>query len=460
MSDDANPCPTCGQPVEQRGLRVLPQRRAWTARLFVLAACGAVLVLLNIQRLDSFLPATINDANTNDVVRVGKRSENETDSEGQIDRGAEIEREKGVHPIYLKLLQEAERRGALDFATSHARGEKGFVIGPTEGDDFARHTGRALQNARRLRNVLRDNTTKIALMTSQQHKEILDKCLAAETTYHAEECRLWANGSLFDDVIVTVDDEFRHNDNHTNIDQGTSKYWLKALGGYRYAPYKTSIFLDTDAYPCPGVENLFDIATPGGRLWQLTSMAPTDFAAGLDQYPTGASHHPIFTPGDKNVLADFQHFPERNTGTTLFHFLRPLAHAFAHFIPLVAEHIYNHVATDEIKVTNDQCPFRVALYLFQRLRPEFGNTHIPMHTSCRSYPGQAYAGTDGFANGMYPLQANGQHCHDCYCTPCLIAHHAGAHFVTINGQTGWEDGFDINRSVIIDDPSKLGGVGR
>lgn len=353
--------------------------------------------------------------------------------------------ERGVDPAYLRILHEAERRSALDFKSSHTRGDKGFVIGPTEGD-FARHTERALRNARRLRNVLGDDNKaiKIALMTSPDHIKLLDQCKNAEKEYFPEACSLWANGALFDDVIATKEGEFQHNDNHTNLNQGSSKYWLKALGGYRNAPYTTSIFLDSDAYPCPGVEKLLDIATPvSQRYWQFPNTAPADFAAGLDQFPFGTGSIDHWVPGDPRLLEDFKTFAERNTGTTLFHFHRKLAHTFAHFISLVSEHIYNNVATTRIKVINDQCPFKVALYLFRRLQPDFVEHHIPMHAACRAYLDMK-EGTDALANGMYPVQQDGTRCKDCRCTPCLIAHHAGTLFVTIDGQKGWEDDFQLN----------------
>jgi len=35
------------------------------------------------------------------------------------------------------------------------------------------------------------------------------------------------------------------------------------------------------------------------------------------------------------------------------------------------------------------------------------------------------------------LQADGEHCSECHCTPCLVAHTAG-YDVTIDGKMGWE----------------------
>ena len=144
-------------------------------------------------------------------------------------------------------------------------------------------------------------------------------------------------------------------------------------------------------------------------------------------------------PGDEEILSDSIHFAERNTGAVLFNFERPLTHTLAHFIPLVSEHIYNNVATPDKKVVNDQVPFRVALYLFQRFQPQFVEHQIPMHASCRTYPGLGYAGTDGFLNGMYPLQQDGRPCRECSCTPCLINHNAASHRVTMDGYMGWEE---------------------
>jgi hypothetical protein len=349
----------------------------------------------------------------------------------------------GVDPVYLKILEEAERRSAADFASSHQAGTLGVVIGPTEGQ-FERHTLRALRNARRIRNILAgDKSIKVAFMTSPEHIEILNGCgtHSNDNSELREACRLWANNSLFDDVISTKDGEYHGNEKHTDQGQGTAKYWLKAMGGYRYAPYKVSLFLDSDAFPCPGFDKLFYLATrPTNKYWQIPSSAPVDFAAGIDQFAQGTGNDAIWIPGDPTILKDYPFFAERNTGTVLFHFAaNRLAHTFAHFIPLVAEHVFNYVATEKTPVINDQCPFRIALYLFCRLRPEFNEQVIPMHTSCRTYPGYSYAGTDGFLNGMFPMQQDGKPCKECSCTPCLITHTAFTHEVLIDGRHGWED---------------------
>jgi hypothetical protein len=278
-------------------------------------------------------------------------------------------------------------------------------------------------------------------MVSPDSIKELEGCDTLPVERYMEGCRLWANGTLFDHVIPTKE-EYQLNGNGTYNEQGSSSYWLKALGGYRHAPFKKTMFLDSDAYPCPGFENLFDLLTitksPDQKLWQLRNYADVDFAAGIDQFPFGTRCGDPFIPGDRVILSKgYTQFTERNTGTTMFNFERQVAHTFAHFIPLVAQHIYNNVASEEAYVANDQCPFRVAMYLFLRLRPDFVDLQIPQHSSCRSYPGHDYAGTDGFLNGMFPLQADGKHCSECHCTPCLVAHTPG-YPVKINGTMGWE----------------------
>lgn len=358
---------------------------------------------------------------------------------------------EGVLPDYLSLLDEAYRRAEKDFGTSHERGERGVAIGPTEGD--FKHTVRALQNARRIRNVLAggDGSVKIALMTSHNHIRILHSCSDPNVTTQIEQaqppdreqlsegCRLWANGTLLDDVIATIDDEYKGNDNHTNLDQGSSFFMLKNMASYRHAPYTTTLFLDTDAYPCPGFEKLFALVEePDNKIWQIPVTAEADVAIGLEQYPyepTGFASH--FVPGDPAILRDFFTFTFRNDGVVLFHFHRKVAHVFAHFIPLVSEYVYNHVGNETVKVINDQTPFNIALYLSHRLVPDFLETQIPMHASCRSYPGKDYAGTDGFWNGMLPLQSDGKYCSECQCSPCLISHFTDLLILKVNGQNGW-----------------------
>lgn len=61
-----------------------------------------------------------------------------------------------------------------------------------------------------------------------------------------------------------------------------------------------------------------------------------------------------------------------------------------------------------------------------------------MHATCRAYPGQDYAGTDGHINGMLPLQQDGKHCTECSCSPCLVGHFASTWFLNIKGFKGWE----------------------
>lgn len=389
----------------------------------------------------------------------------------------------GVDPAYLDLFEEATRRGGADFllhengrqGRRHGRkGPRGIVIGPVEGN-FERHGLRALRNGRRIRNVLlRDDETaraannnesppyrgiKLAIMTSKEHASILRGCpggdgnaATTEPGYMAEACRLWNNGTLFDDVIVLDDEpDYKWNDEYADLSQGSSKFWLKALGGYRHAPYVDNLFLDSDSYPCPGVGKLFALLDPEApgknwhRYWQLPVVSAGDVAVGVEQF--SGWYNPRWVPGDPELLKDSLLYAIRNTGTVLFSFRRQVSHVLAHFIPLVAEHVYNNVATADNLVINDQVPFRMALYLFRKFVPspvDFVEHQIPMHASCRTYPGSVHAGTDGFLNGMYPLQQDGTRCHECSCTPCLVNHNAGSWRVWLNGETeqmGWEEDF-------------------
>jgi len=370
----------------------------------------------------------------------------------------------GVDPVYIKLFEEAKLRSEKDYDSSHRDGTFGIVIGPTEGK--FKYTLLALENGKRIRSILgppgrRSSATgntktslKLALMTSPQHVEVLNACPRINQnvvrTFKAgkinheqikEACRLWANGTIFDHIIPMQDAPYKSNDNHTNLDQGSSKFWLKALGGYRLAPYKHSLFLDSDSYPCPGIEKLFQLTNPDnsnfGKLWQLPTTGAGDLAVGMDQFAVWQNE--MWIPGDEIILADSLKFAERNTGAVLFSFERPIAHTLAHFIPLVSEHIYNNVASPNQKVTNDQVPFRVALYLFHRFQPDFVEHQIPMHASCRTYPKLSAAGTDGLLNGMFPLQQDGKPCSECSCSPCLISHTAGTYHLTIGGFMGWEE---------------------
>jgi hypothetical protein len=83
---------------------------------------------------------------------------------------------------------------------------------------------------------------------SNEHLAMLSKeCSDTPTSEFAKACRLWANNTLLDDVIVPKDYEFRGNDNHTNLKQETSNHQLKALGGYRLAPLTRTMFVNSYA---------------------------------------------------------------------------------------------------------------------------------------------------------------------------------------------------------------------
>lgn len=356
---------------------------------------------------------------------------------------------------YLDLLAEAERRSASDFEASHARGARGVLIGPVDGE--FRHVLRALRNARRVRNVLppRGGGVRVAIVMSRAHADALGSCggggdvdggaprpRGVTQVEHYEACRLWANGTLVDDVVFNREPTWV-NESHARQSGGNGRYKMISMGGALVAPYKETLVLDSDAYPCPGFEKIFVMLWPRqlkryrDKLWALPSTAPVDLATGLDQYFESGGKWTL--PGDSGLHSDFPHFPERNCGTVLWNFRRQLTHTFAHFLLLVGEHMYNHVATPDNLIYGEQTPFRVALYLFRKLRPSFNEQHFPSHVSCRTYVDVKYSGIDGARNGMYPMQSDGRICSECHCTPCLINHNAGTYFVNINGKKGWED---------------------
>jgi hypothetical protein len=98
-----------------------------------------------------------------------------------------------------------------------------------------------------------------------------------------------------------------------------------------------------------------------------------------------------------------------NTGAHLWNFEREHSHVFAHLLILVAEYLYNVMAS----VANDQDPSRLVLYLYQQMVPQFHKVNFPQYASCRTYPDKKYAGLDGARNGMYPVQPDGMICSNC-----------------------------------------------
>ena len=369
----------------------------------------------------------------------------------------------GVLPIYKELYETAKLNSQRQLIENpelvrSRDSTTGVIIGPVEGN-FQRHILRAFRNARRIRVILGPNDTsgvKVGIMIAKENvQEIQSICSNDNANYtekyspgFEEGCRLWNNGTLFDDVVV-AQEEYQWNDQGTNLNQGSSKYWLKALGGYKQAPYGRTMFLDSDAYPCPGFEYLFNLLTiqsgkdRGAKRWVVDRWEDVGFASGLEQWPFGAAC--AVPVGDDVVTQEFSLFPLRNTGVTLFNFREDSALLFSHFIPLVSEYIYNNVTKDpDVVIANDQCPFRVAMFTFELLHgKDFSHRSLPLHSSCRSYPGLQYAGLDGFLNGMFPVvhqYPNGTQlfCKQCICTPCLVAH-TPTHPVTLDGQNmGWE----------------------
>jgi len=366
-----------------------------------------------------------------------------------ISNVAELQRELGhlqqqtetVDQVYHDFLEEAERRSAKDYESSHKKGGQGIVIGPVDGK--FKYTLKALENAQRIRNILRrDSGIKLAIISSKEHVQLLEGCEQNMSTWEwpltYKACRLWANGTLFDDVILNKEPAWTNN-YHTTERLG-SRYIMISIGGSLLAPYRQSLMLDSDSYPCPGVEKLFDILRPySNQRWALPSTATVDLATSFEQYPWQDTFWKRTFGKDSGRHHDFSHFADRNCGTLLYNFDNVLTHTFAHFLPLVAAHVMNNVATHEHLVMGEQTLFKIALYLFQKLHPEFHEQQFPSHVVCRTYPNDTDAGIDGFRNGMYPVQKDGIPCSDCQCTPCLINHNHDAHFVTVDGKQGWED---------------------
>jgi hypothetical protein len=178
-----------------------------------------------------------------------------------------------------------------------------------------------------------------------------------------------------------------------------------SLAGSLLAPYRQSLILDSDSYPCPGLEKLFAIIKPYTKqLWQLPSEAKVDLATSFEQYPWQDTDWQSAVKGDSGIHTDFQFFPDRNTGTLLYNFDREITHVFAHFVQLVSAHVINNIASPEHKVVGEQTPYKIALFLFKKLRPAFNEQMFPSHVVCRTYPQEKDAGIDGAVNGMYPIQ--------------------------------------------------------
>lgn len=414
-----------------------------TRKLLLSAPILIVLVVLNISQMPKIrtlesnqdAEAALEQAHS----EILKLVSNVAELQRELDH---MQQEKGtVDQVYIDFMQEAEKRSTIDYKSSHQGGKRGIILGPVDGK--FKYILQALQNARRIRNILdRNSDIKLAIITSKDHVKLLNSCKQKPSTWKEplthEACRLWANGTLFDDVILHKEPAWTNNFHVT--ERLGSRYIMISIAGSLFAPYQQSLMLDSDSYPCPGVEKLFDILHPYSKqLWQLPSTATVDLVTSFEQFPWQDSYWKRVLGKGKGVHSDFQHFPDRNCGTLLYNYENPLTHTFAHFTQLVAAHVINNVASHEHLVMGEQTLFKIALYLFKKLHPTFHEQQFPAHVSCRTYVNESDSGIDGFRNGMYPLQTNGKPCNDCQCTPCLINHNHGAHFVTVDGKTGWED---------------------
>lgn len=425
-------------------LSFVPRGGMNSKRLLLSAPILLVFALLNISQVPRIRTLESNQNTEAALTRAHSEILKLVSNVAELERELQhaLQQQKGgVEQVYVDFLDEAEQRSAKDYETSHQRGKRGIVIGPVDGK--FKYTLMALENGRRIRNILdRDSDMKVAIITSKEHVELLDGCKRKMSTWehpiNHKTCRLWANGTLFDDVILNREPVWTNNYHVT--ERLGSRYIMTSLAGSLLAPYQQSLMLDSDSYPCPGVEKLFGILVPySNKFWAHSSTAKVDLVTAFEQYPWQASRWKKMFGKESGLYSDFQHFADRNCGTLLYNFENRLTHTFAHFVQLVAAHVINNVATHENLVMGEQTLFKIALYLFQKLRPEFHEQQFPSHVVCRSYPNDTKAGIDGFQNGMYPLQTNGKPCSECHCTPCLINHNSDAHFVTVQGKKGWED---------------------
>lgn len=347
---------------------------------------------------------------------------------------------RGIDPAYIELLEKAAEPDDEGFPPKHGDCGVAFVL----GGQF-KYLYQGLLNAERIRKSLRSNDPEIrvAVFTNRNFISLLNTCISNETaiqnaadlagvasTKAKEGCKLW----------TFVDDWFAIEDlkvPYTKPDMGhqaTTEFWMSTLVANTRAPYTRTLFLDSDAYVCPGFADLFLMADPmdSNNLWTFPSTHVADLVIGVDQYPYNRMHRHHPSPGNLSILTDFEFFSDRNTGTYVLNFHRQEVHTFVRFIQLVAEHLYNNVATKGKEITNDQVPFKLALYLFHKAYDFHENT-IPLHSSCRTYINTDHAGTRGEFNGMYPIQNDtGRPCDKCGCTPCLINHLAGTHHVNLN----------------------------
>jgi hypothetical protein len=353
----------------------------------------------------------------------------------------EAHRLLGIDPAYIELLRKAAEPGE-GYPPKH--GDRGVMF--VAGSAF-RYLLMALENAERVSKSVRnsDPEVRVAVFTHRKYISLMDLCGNETTLYHAAAanetnipapeataaCNLWHH---VNDPFALEDLEIPPVKSDVGK-QASPEFWMTCMVANTQAPYIRTLFLDNDAYVCPGFADLFLMADPmtENNLWTFPETRTADLVIGIDQYPYNANHQYYPSPGNLTILDDFQYFSDRNTGTYVLNFHRRELHTFTRFVVLVAQHIYNNVASKGQEITNDQVFFKLALYIFEKAYPNFAENTIPLHSSCRTYVGLEYAGTRGDLNGMYPIQKDtGKPCAKCSCTPCLVNHLAGTLSVEID----------------------------
>jgi hypothetical protein len=238
----------------------------------VIAALAFLLVSVLVRLSYELLPTRSSDAHANATLdsalfsamsNIGATSE-------------EAHRLRGIDPAYIELLRQAAETGE---SYPPKRGDRGVMF--VAGSQF-RYLLMGLQNAERVSKSVRnsDPEIRVAMFTHRKYILLMDLCgnettlsnaaAANETQVPAHEakaaCNLW---HYVNDCFALEDLKIPPVKSDMGKDEASPEFWLTCMVANTQAPYIRTLFLDNDAYVCPGFADLFLMADPmtENNLW-------------------------------------------------------------------------------------------------------------------------------------------------------------------------------------------------
>mmetsp|Transcript_26627 Transcript_26627/g.44206 ORF Transcript_26627/g.44206 Transcript_26627/m.44206 type:complete len:351 (+) Transcript_26627:167-1219(+) len=218
-----------------------------------------------------------------------------------------------------------------------------------------------------LRHILREQPSACAsfclhlFLDSPQLKQLADSGLIRVAT------RIWDVISPYPSVPPV---------RNTNHAQGTPQMWLMRLASLLASrEYDVLIFMDSDAFPCPGIERLISwFASSGLHVASAQPVVPHSGSFGLKARPEPMGG---LQPSEKQAWLGFS---ERNLGFGMLARRKPQVGELLHRFE--AEFIM-HMNDTRIRVNADQSAWRSALFWAKVQRGSIKEQMLPQGQVCR-----------------------------------------------------------------------------